>query len=217
MWHKESICTRNMSHLFLTWQDSACSQEKWRAEVPLLTGTCFLHQFCKIHLDNCFRKKLSAAEINFKFESKLPSVGALPLWISWKSSPFALALWWQWSLESPETVVTSLHQPLNHMNDSTCDFPSVLHSIKMKLTIMQWKMSSHPRDHIIALSPPRDGPFTIRLCTISHLGFHSSAWILQLISKGPEFCTGISEIMTILAHKKKTNEYPDWRAEIYTH
>lgn len=86
MWHKESICARNMSHLFLTWQDSACSEENKELKFHI-NRNLFFTPVLQDYLDNCFRKKLAAAEINFKFENKLPSVDALPLCISWKTVP----------------------------------------------------------------------------------------------------------------------------------
>ena len=173
-------------------------------------GICSLHQFCKTHLGNYFRKKLVAAEIKSKFENELPSVGSLPLWISWKSSPFALALWRQRPLQSPESVATPPHQPLHHMNDTTCDTVDVLHGFERELTMTCPKSKSCLTIQGITSSPlfpPEMGSFIIRLGAISQLGSYSSAWILQQVFKGSELCTRVAEIMAILAHKEKINKW----------
>lgn len=58
-----------------------------------------------------------------------------------------------------------------------------------------------------SLLHPKIDPFIIMLCPYSQLLSYSSSCIQQQGFKGPEYCTGVTEIMTILAHKEKANKW----------
>lgn len=131
-------------------------------------------------------------------------MGVLSLWISWNSIPFALALllglWWQWPLPSPKSMAIPPHRPLNQINDPLCGFANIQHSFKH--TRIYPKSERYlPTQRITSPSlHPDKGPILIRFCPHLSAGF-------PFIWLNLEFCTGVTEIMTIRVHKKQENKW----------